>query len=607
MKPISAVLRLGPLMVSLMLMPLTAAIAQSRKPAAGSAMVPTLSPEQQDAFETLKGLAWNLKREPDKLAVAAIQARIGDALWKFDEPAAREVFDWSFDAATKPLSQSDPPARRAAYLARQAAVISELLRLFGAHDGKSAEAWLKKFTDEKTSDGSSSESARSRSDLLLQLALTMCPSKPEQAQRLGLLALAGSEVPAGFGRLLFALANIDRGLSDSLVQPAIGSLQRGGYVYDDVVLALCNYLYDARGQSNSDESLVQARLMADFLVEAAWHQIGGPGMTSIPDPSARFYNLLTSRAVMIVARYAPDRLPELQAQLRQLAAGLSPAQTESAAILSSSRQHLTLGQGNSADIDKQIEVAEKEGNSQTRDVLFMRVAHTIMRQDANRALSLAARIDDSDLRQSTEDDINLIRVQKAFSSRSYEEGRKIALKINNLFLKTKLLADLANKVLSDNKDTGRAGELLSEAQCIISKSDRPADKVSALLIIARNFAAFDSLNAFETLRMALKNLNQLKELEAPAMSVSIKPRLFKIKSYTVVNGNEMTSDEHTNPDTIDFDQLGPLAAQHYMQLKLLGDGIDSPLQRARFVAAVASSRLSSPRLARYAVFSRPVN
>jgi hypothetical protein len=417
--------RLYPLCMSVLLALSSTSMGQGNKrPAEVGRGVQKISAEQQEALEMLRDLAWNLKREFDKLAAANLQARIADLLWKFDEPFARDVFRWSFDAARQPAPEDFSKANRSAYVARQAATIKDILSRLSVHDDKRAEAWLKTLEEEKASAAHDSQSSRFRSELLIQMALQIATSNPEQAQRLGLLSLSGTEIPEGLGRLLFSLANVNKGLSDELFRATVTTLRRNGYVYDTVLIALSNYLFGPSGDLRSDATPADAQLLATYFVEAAWHQVGGAGVP-LPESSAMFYSFLEVRAVPIVARYNPDRLQEMQGQMRQLAGGLTQEQAQRTGTLSLARdQQITISNRNSYDIDEQIERAEKQRDSQVRDSLFTSIAYSLMRQDSERALKVAAMIDDADARKSAEDDINLVRIQKLLSSRAYERSKE---------------------------------------------------------------------------------------------------------------------------------------------------------------------------------------
>jgi hypothetical protein len=259
-------------------------------------------------------------------------------------------------------------------------------------------------------------------------------------------------------------------------------------------------------------------------------------------------------------------------------------------LKSAQQQESTVAGRNSYSIDEQIERAEKEKDLQVRDALFNSIAHALMRQDTEKALAVTAKIDDAPVRMTTEDDINLVKIQQYFYSRSYDEARKTSSKLNNPVFRAKVLVQIASKMWSDNKDAVQSGELLTEATNVAVKSDDSADKVLALLHTAEQFARFDAIRAFDTLGTAIKTLNRMKA-EEPPRSVLTKPALLRIKTYTVLNGAEMTTTNDATLDSIDFSQIRPLVMQDYMQSRLTANKIEQPLQRANYLTTVATTVL----------------
>jgi len=151
---------------------------------------------------------------------------------------------------------------------------------------------------------------------------------------------------------------------------------------------------------------------------------------------------------------------------------------------------------------------------------------------------------------------------------------------------------LAQKVLS-SRDTVLGLELLTESSEIISKADATPDKAIVLLSIAQQLIKVDSIRGFETLGNALKIVNQLKPEDQPVRSVLTKPRPLRIKTYTVLNGNEMSTNDRATPESINFSQIASFVAEDYMQTRLLGNKLEQPLWRAKFLTAVGSAMLQS--------------
>ena len=578
------------LLTSLLISSLAAA--QQKKSSVKNEAAPNrLSVDQQDALELLKTLARNLKSEPDKLTAATLQAQIADVLWQFDTAFAREIFRWSFDAASRPVPGELNESARAVYLARQASSIRQVLTRIGTHDRGQAEALLKSIQEEKSSTSTSVRQDNVQSELLVQVALELAATNPEQSLQLGLNSLSGTHLSPDFGRLLFALSHVNKSFGDRLFRGALMTLRRNDFAYDTALISLINYLFSSNGNPHPDATIADAQLLANYLVDAAWRQARPVEGVGLPETSAMFYSLVQVRGLPIVSKYAPTRFPELQGQMSELASGLSAAQTQRTTLLQTTQQQqTTIASRNTYDIDEQIERAAKEKDPDVRDSLLNSVAHTLMREDSERALKVAAMIEAADLRSQAENDIYLALVQKMMSAGSYDEARKTSRKFDRPELQAMVLTELANKVLSV-RNTSLALELLSEATDIAAQAETSPDKANLLLTISQQFSRFDSIRGFETLGTALNTINQLKAEETPVRSALAKPRPLRIKTYTVLNGNELSTTDRATPESINFNQIAPFVTHDYLQTRLLGNKLEQSLWRTKFLTAVGSAML----------------
>ena len=552
-----------------------------------------LSVNQQDALELLKTLARSLKSEPDKLSAAILQAQIADVLWQFEEAFARDVFRWSFEAVSQPAPGELGESARTAYTARQASSIRQVLTRLGTHDRSQAEALLKSLEEETQSRSASSGLSNINSQLLVQIALELSSTNPEQALQLGLLSLSSTHISPDLGRFLFAIGNTNKTMADRLYRAALMTLRHNDFVYDGVLISLVNYLFSSNGTLQPDATVADAQLLANYFVDAAWRQARGNEGASLPEASAMFYSLVQVRGLPIVSKYAPERFPELQGQMRELASGLTAAQMQHTTLLQASQQQqTTIANRNTYDIDEQIERATKEKDPDVRDSLLNSVAHSLMRESSERALKVAAMIDAAEVRREAENDIYLALVQKLLRAGSYDEARKNARKLDGPELQAKVLIELAKKVLS-SRDTVLGLELLAESYEDISKADATPDKAIALLSIAQQLSKVDSIRGFEILANAIKIINQLKPEDQPVRSVLSKSRPLRIKTYTVLNDSELSTSDRATPESINFSQIAPFVTQDYMQTRFLANKLEQPLWRAKFLTAVGSAMLAT--------------
>ena len=162
---------------------------------------------QQEVIARLFGIVNELKSETDKPAATLLQSEIADVLWRFDEPSARSIFRLAFDtlrqASPNSSSSSDSASKRLSLKQsrRWTSAINTILKRYGLHDRKSAEAWLKELENEikaeRTSAANSDRISQAQAELLAEMALGELSSNPKEAQRLGLLALTAGQVPMG--------------------------------------------------------------------------------------------------------------------------------------------------------------------------------------------------------------------------------------------------------------------------------------------------------------------------------------------------------------------------------------------------------------------------
>jgi hypothetical protein len=580
---------------------------QSRSTAAKTeATDAPLADEQQAALGLLRHWVNELKGEPDSVSAARLQARAADVIWKFDEAEARVAFRLAFDNARRPLPAGSElsereKAERNNQVRRQAAAIREVLRRFGARDGKAAQVWLQELEEERAQGSTlSAKSAAERAELLAQLALELVAADPEKAGKLGLLSLSGETVPSSFGRLLFALSNLDRGHSDKLFRAALANLRRNGFAHSPALFSLANYVSDQGGRPLPEALPGDLRLLIDYLCDAAaalstpWREARQVAQGAASDRNAQLYNFLIARGLTLVERNSPDRQPLIRTLLGDLRAGLSGPQLEQAELLLAERgRELAVTSEDESDAEKRLERAEQEKDSETRDLLLRQLALSLMRDSSERALSIAARIGASELRAQTEDDVNLSALSAKLRGHEYTEARRFALKLNNLGLRAKMFALLAKSEQVRNKDAARAYELLNEAYLLTMKSEDSLSKLEAFLLIAEGFVAVDAVRGFETLSAAVRTLNQLgKQNRGLKTSLDRKPSV-RIVTFISINDEEVSAGETVTVDSINFNQVRALTKSDYAQAIEIGQRIEDRLMRAKFFLAVAEGTLNS--------------
>lgn len=562
---------------------------------------------EQEVVARLFGVVNDLKNESDKSSAALLLSEIADVLWRVDEPAARSMFRVAFDNARQSttnnlseLNAADKEERRR-QARRQAAAIKTILKRYGSHDRRSAEAWLQEFQDDIKSEQTKTNNLQmspEQAEFLAEMAVTLVPQKPEEAQRLGLLSLSAQKIPSAYGRLLMALRDRNKTLSDVLFRQAFISLRLSGFNYDSALVVLTNYAFSSHGQPFPDVSPADVALVIQYFIDAASAQAarwqgGGAGKSDDQTFVASLYSFLNYRALPLVALNAPDRLTLLQSHVGALAQVLTVDQRRQAeAFAAIARQSHSLDGGDS-DLESRIQHAEREKNAATRDFLFRNLVIQMMRTDPKQALSMASKIDDQQMRAQTEDEVLLVLLQKAFAGRVYDEARSLALKFNDRNSQARWLTRIASKVVSSSRDQTEAPDLLSQAYSIASKSDNTAAKLEVLLLIAKEFVGFDRDRGFEILSDALSTANKIEKTSPKIDKLSMP--VMRVISVTMVDGQEVVGNERATMESIDFNQIGAFVDRDFARTSLLGDNLKVRLLRTKYLIGVARRVLRVPR------------
>jgi hypothetical protein len=573
-----------------------------KAPAANS-NVPT---HQQEVIARLFGTANDLKSESDKPAAALLQSEVADVLWRFDEPAARTIFRLAFDSMRQSLSNDSliTGSKAKSESRQRTAALKTILRRYGLHDRKGAEAWLKEFEDqlkaERSTSNNSNRMSQEQAELSAEMALAAVAQNPNETLRLGLLSLSADETPAAFGSLLMALRRIDKTLSDVLMRQAFMSMRNWGFKYDQSLVILANYGFFLNGSRLPDTSPADAQIFTQYFVDAAGAQAARWRSGAVRDDGEQssmgnLYSFLTNRALPIVALNAPAQLTLLQTNVAELAQGLSADQRQQADMLADMlSQRDGPFDGKDADIESRIRWIEHEKSVSTRDSLWRSLALQLMRNDPDQALSQARKIDDQEMRAQTEDDIYLVQMQKTFADGSYDEARVQALKFNDVNRRARWLVQIAERVSLRSKDHSEAVDLLSQAYAIAAKSDNTPVKLDVLLLIAKEFVGFDQERGFDTLSKAVDIANGLDPKASSEQNHSSKP-IIRMTSISMVGGKAVTNDDRPTLKSIDFNQLNAFAERDYLRTSGLGDDLKDHLLRAKYFIAVARSILHLPR------------
>ncbi len=559
------------------------------------------SEEEIAAIDVLRALSDDIQMQSSTPDLAIMQARIADLLWDFDEGKARLIFRRAFDAASQPInniSSVDLKLReeQLRLARRQAAAMAEVLRLLGKHDPRDAEKFLSTYGQLRTDEARAKRpESTGQAELFAQIALELSEKSPEQAQRFGILSLAGREVPASIGKLLFALSKHAKSYSDPIFVSTIGAMRRNGHNYSVVIDSLCNYVFYSDGRMFSKEYEGNARVLIAFLLDAArnqvaeWREFKRGGAQTISTSAGSFHFFFVTRALPIIRLNAADNLQPLQAMLDEMSSGLSQQQLQEARnVASIGRQRREVSDSFETDLEDQLRRAENEKDVAMRDNLWRTIAIGMMRGDSDRALSIAAKIDDEAIQRRTEDDITLVIAAEKLKLQNLAEAQRVALNLNDLSLKARTLGAIADASKAANGACDL--ELLSEAQLIALKDEIRPEKVSVLLSLATRVAKCDPGRGFEFLSAAVNTTNQLPATDLVSSNRDGRSRVL---AYTMVGGQELSSETQTTRDSLNFDGLEVFAKSDFTQTQYLGYQIQDRIFRSKYLISLAQGLLQS--------------
>ncbi|HYW69749.1 MAG TPA: hypothetical protein VE961_01865, partial [Pyrinomonadaceae bacterium] len=579
------------------------------QPGAGSAAGEIPPPDNKPAaIARLFGVVNELKSEPDATGAALLQSEVADVLWRFDEPGARVIFRTAFDSVRQIKangSSLDEEAKAQALRdARgRANAIKTILKRYGLHDRKGAETWLQDLENDQQAEQKNSTS-RSRmslaqAELLAEIGAGLARQDAREALRLGLLSLNAESIPPGFTQLLMSLRSADKSLGDALFRQALATMRSNGLQYDNTLVGLTNYQFFANARPFPDATSEDVALITQYFVDAAAAQVaqlrGGPPGSDEQDSLGRLYGFLYSRALPIITLNSPAKLTLMQTNLAELERAVTAEQRQQVDT-QASLTHDPSGPGdNDADIESRIRRAEQEKNADVRDLKFRTLAINLMRTQPEKALEIAHKVADLELRAQTEDDVYLVMMADAFRSGPDEVARGLALKINDKATGARWLAEIAARrsgSRSKSIDPANATAQLSEAYTLAMKTDNDAAKVDALLFIAQQFLKFDRDRGFEILSEAIKTANRVEP--RPPAKIKAAP-VSGVVTITVVNGKDRSTTLRPTMRLLDFNEVAEFAQTDYVQASGMGDSLKDHLLRAKYYIAVSRSILGVSR------------
>lgn len=528
---------------------------------------------QRRSIEIIRGAADEAVSLTDHRNAARVQANAADVLWLRDEEHAREIFQKAFEAAVAHYRETKDDNRE--QLAERAWTTHpdmrlEVIRLASRRDAAFAKKFTEQYVEEKRRElqEQAIENQQKqpgydryfgKEDViasgLLDAASPLLQTDPKTAVELALRAFSAG-VPQGAPSFLFQLAGKDRAAADSLFLVALDHISRDPVVVPGQWLLLAAYpfgesvIYISDGQGMSSSSFgapapnpaVDPQLVGRYLASVAGMLTRAAQINPAQSPElpARIATALFAARLLEpkVVQYQPGLVDGWREMAQQLAVMTEQRSRDG---VNSNVQNLNQNSKPSAPTDAEdrnkslLDRAERTTDFGQRDELYRQVAFSLQRSDPARALSIADKISDLDLRKKTRSWISFQAATAAIGQKQWDEARRYAQEVIETDQRAYLYFRIAEAVLK-NGDRTRAVELLDEAAQRAAGADNTAEKLRAQLGIANLYARFDSARGFEIAADAIKTANHVPTYNPDQAQLT---RVFSTRGSTSVSTEDV--------------------------------------------------------------------
>lgn len=570
---------------------------------------------QQRGIEIIRSAAQEAVSLDDRRSAARVQANAADVLWPRDEDHARQIFQKAFDAAVMHYRETKDDNREQvaerAWTGRPDMRL-EVIRLASRRDAALAQKFTEQYVEEKRRELQDLTTQNQKRDSydrlfgkedaiasgLLDAASPLLATDPKTAVELAQRAFSAG-VPQGGPSFLFQLAEKDKAAADSLFLVALDQISRDPAVVPGQWLLLAAYPFGESTVYISDGGGLSSNSFGPPTTNATVDpQLAGRYLGSVAGMLARAAQInpaqspeLQSRiaAAFFTARLLEPKVVKYQPALaegwREVTQQLSLL-TEQKSRDGVDRNVRNIDQRSkpSAPTDEEDRVkslldrAERTTDFGQRDELYRQAAFALQRSDPARALSIADKISDLDLRKKVRSWICFQASTGALGQKQWDEARRYAMEVTETDQRAYLFFRIAEGVLK-NGDRTRAVELLDEAAQRAASADNTAGKLRALLGIANLYANFDPMRGFEIAADAVKTANRVPSYSPDQAQLT---RVFSSRGSTSISTEDVEG----------FDlgkTLAALARADFDRAIALAQSLESKPLKLTTLVAIASS------------------
>jgi hypothetical protein len=526
------------------------------------------------AVSLLTALADEARSFRDQTRRARVQAQTGDALWETDEERARDLFRRAWEAAE--VADAETAKQQAEDLRKQRetggavvmrsrpAVRNDVLRLVAKRDAKLGEEFLKALSEasERETNEVAAEMRRN--------SLNSFNAPAAAAQRLRLarqllddgdieraLQFAGpvlDQVNVDSIFFLSALRAKNSKAADAGFATLLERVARDPAADANTVAGLSSYLFtpflyvtfQANGGSNAQQQRAATSPPADvppalrnnfFRVAAAILLRPSPPPDQDQTSAGRSGKyLVIKRLLPLFEQHAPERAPELRAQMTALAADVPDRmrQGENRAVTRG-----ILPDDTSIDPRQRMqERLDRAKTSDERDTIYADYAIALAGKGEHYGRELVDKIEDAELRKRVRAHTDFQWAQFAIRNKDADEAARTA-KTGDLTSIQRVWTYTRAARLLLNSDRNKAAQVLEDAATEARRiGTTDPDRARALVAVATVLAEVDRVRAWEMISEAVKAANSSDGFTGEDGSVSARIQTKQMVEVTSVSAED---------------------------------------------------------------------
>ena len=516
--------------------------------------------DQQRALSLIREQLAEANKSDNQEARIRLHLTAADLLWLHRRDLAREWFTTAWDASRDFFKQHGKPSEKSGNFAWQGEDLRfVVIKAIARRDQNWAQALLKEMLDEQKQAAekkgkAAGKDANEAEDVLSLASLAVSLLEVDQAAALRLARQLMTQPSSAYGltRFLASLAEKDQASADAFCREIILAQT----VTHDL-LPLSAYVFGAHrpvgpeAQSswnpvakNFKPNAPLQRTYVNALLQRAKGLLANP---SVQTAASGAYGFSEAAQLMFglyeLDPFANQFLPSLVSSIvetrQSLASLVATEQANNIQGALAERQPKT-----GVTFASKVKAAEEAKTSAEKDqLLVMVLMEGADTEPESELASVLLKINKQTTRAQMSNWLYFKLTQKYVGQGEYNQATQTAEKVTVLEQRAYLLYEIANALLEKLNDRVRATDSLQAASKAAERAPDSNEKARAYLGIASAYARFDRQMAFDSIRAAVKTINQLKEPNVQSSNIyqTIEGEGFMHMAMNQVKGFDLSS------------------------------------------------------------------